>query len=406
MMMTGRSWKDAHGRTWHATVEHEVMRNTALRFSYTGTQGRDLEQRFQNGNDQEQEWNYVSRVQQNYPSGTARDQLRINPDWNGRHSVNRTGYSDTHGVQAEIERRFSDGIGFQAFYTYTRSKTTTDVGGFTSGNGAVNTTNGGMAVPSNINLYRYPNPTGSYYTSDLTYDQLQDLIYLDSANIPPHRIGFNGIVDLPFGRGKPVGGDVSGAVNQVIGGWQVAFIGSWRTGYRQNISTSRGVFGDYLIDPGDRPEIEIYGNNQILWFKGDFDPSGCTGNCDGLTNFVPQDRNQRAVHPYGTSFNNRVPIELNDGTMRETNVFASTLYWPFERNTYLGPRNWNVDLSIFKHFYFTEDIKLRFTADFFNFFNHPNNGNPNSSTGLVNLGVQSNEPRTVQLSLRVEGHAR
>jgi len=402
MMMTGRSWKDAHGRSWHATVEHEIMRNTAARFSYTGTQGRDLEQRFQNGNDQEQEWNYVSRMRENYPSGTARDQLRKNPDWNGRHSVNKTGYSDTHGFQAEVERRFSDGIGFQAYYVYTSSKTTTDVGGFTSGNGAVNTTNGGMSVPSFINLYQHPNPVGQVYTSDPGYASLQELIYLNSANIPPHRIGFNGIVDLPFGRGKPVGGDVSSAVNQVIGGWQVAFIGSWRTGFRQNVNTSRGVFGDYLIDPGDRPEIQIYGNNQILWFKGDFDPTGCTGNCSGLTDFVPVDRNQRAIHPYGASFNNRLPIELNDGTMRDTNVLAGTLYWPFERNTFLGPRNWNVDMSIFKHFYFTEDVKLRFTADFFNFFNHPNNGNPNNGTGLVNLGSSANEPRTVQLSLRVD----
>jgi len=229
-----------------------------------------------------------------------------------------------------------------------------------------------------------------------------DLVYFNSANIPPHRIRFNGIVDLPFGRGKPVGSDVSSAVNQIIGGWQVAFIGDWRSGYWENVSTGMGVFGDYIIAPGDRPEVEIYGQRQTLWFAGDFNSSDCDGgDCSALAQYVPQDRNQRAIHPYGESFDNRIPIPLNDGTTRDTNVLSGH-YWPFARNTFMGPRNWNVDLSIFKNFYATEDIKIRFTADFFNFFNHPNDPSASSSTGLVNHGTQTNSARTLQLSLRVD----
>ena len=53
------------------------------------------------------------------------------------------------------------------------------------------------------------------------------------------------------------------------------------------------------------------------------------------------------------------------------------------------------------NFSLTERLKLRFTADFFNAFNHPNNGNPNSTTGLQDLSTQSNEPRIVQFSLRL-----
>jgi len=243
---------------------------------------------------------------------------------------------------------------------------------------------------------------GPVFNSSPSYDDLLDLAYFNSANIPPHRVRFNGIVDLPFGRGKRFGADVSGAVNQIIGGWQVAFIGDWRSGYYLTINTGRGVFGDYIIDPGDRPEVEIYGENQILWFAGDVDPSSCTGgDCAAMAAFIPQDRSQRAIRPYGDNFDNRVDVPLNDGTLRPTNVLSG-FYWPFARNNFMGPRNWNLDLSIFKHFYFTEDMKLRFTADFFNFLNHPNNGNPNSTSGLVNLGVQSNEPRTLQLSLRLD----
>ena len=400
-MSDGRNWGDALARTWHATFEHEIMRNTALRLTYTGTQGRDLEQR-NTINDREAEWNYVNRVGENYPTGGFNlDQLRPNSEWNPRYQ-DRSGFSNTHSAQFEVERRFSDGIGFQAFYVYTQSKTTTDAGGFTHGGTSINSTGAGTRTPAFVNLYQYPNPVGPVYTSSPSREALLDLTYINSANIPPHRVRFNGIVDLPFGRGKPVGADVSSAVNQVIGGWQVAFIGDWRGGFYSTINTSRGVFGNYLIDPGDRPVVEIFGNNQILWFAGDVSPSSCDGgDCAAMASFIPEDRGQRPIRPYGDNFDNRLPVTLNDGSTRQTDVLSG-LYWPFERNNWRGSRAWNLDLSIFKHFYFTEDFKMRFTADFFNVFNHPNNPNPSTTSGLVNLGQQSNEPRTVQLSLRFD----
>jgi hypothetical protein len=71
------------------------------------------------------------------------------------------------------------------------------------------------------------------------------------------------------------------------------------------------------------------------------------------------------------------------------------------RNFFRGPGAWNLDLSVFKHFRPGERIDIRLTADFFNFFNHPNDVNPSSSTGLQDLSVQANAPRIVQFSLRI-----
>lgn len=72
------------------------------------------------------------------------------------------------------------------------------------------------------------------------------------------------------------------------------------------------------------------------------------------------------------------------------------------QNFFLGPRSWNEDLSMFKYFDITERVKLRVTSDFFNFFNHPNDLNPNSTTGLIDLSQQSNDPRIIQFSARLE----
>jgi len=45
---------------------------------------------------------------------------------------------------------------------------------------------------------------------------------------------------------------------------------------------------------------------------------------------------------------------------------------------------------------------MRFSADFFNVFNHPNDVAPDAVTGLQDLGRQLNDSRTIQFSLRTE----
>lgn len=75
---------------------------------------------------------------------------------------------------------------------------------------------------------------------------------------------------------------------------------------------------------------------------------------------------------------------------------------PTPRAFFRGPGFWNTDFSIFKNFQFSEKLKARFAADFFNVFNHPVDAAPNSTTGLQDLSIQTNDPRIIQFSLRFE----
>jgi len=384
-----RDWKDDQADEWNFTIERELMKDTALRLSYIGTHGSSLEQRF-NVNALESELNYQNRTGNARPSNP--DLRRVNPNWNFS-AANHTGYSNTHSLQANIERRYSNGLAFQWFYTFTHSLTTTDAGGFTSGNGDINARGtGAFGVPENGQIFGEPS---------LSYDQRLRLGYFNSGNIPSHRIRWNGIYDLPFGKGKRFGANASSALNHVIGGWQIAFIGVWGSGSWLGTASNRYLFGDPTLASDQRLDMNIFGLHQRLWFRGDFDPTVATGvDSAKLEQLVPVDRSQRILRPLGADFSNRVPVQLANGTVRLTSI-TDNVNWS-ARNFFRGPGAWNQDISLFKTFQITERIKTRFTADFFNALNHANDVNPSSTTGLQDLSVQNNEPRIIQLSLRVE----
>ncbi|PYV83058.1 MAG: hypothetical protein DMG05_26970 [Acidobacteria bacterium] len=390
----GRNWKDARAQSWHLSLEREVMRNTALRLSYIGDHGRDLEQVFA----------VNSRVEYNYVLNTGlappglRDLMRVNPNWNFGGSKNRTGYSNTHSAQVEIERKYSNGLAFQWFYTFTRSRTTTDAGGFTNGGGGgVNDINGQATVPEKLQLLGQP---------DLSYDQRLALVYYNSTVIPAHRIRYNGIYDFPFGRGKHFGSSISRGLDLLVGGWQVAFIGDWRGGFWKSVANNRYLQGDPTLSPDQRPIINIFGAPQRLWFRGDFSISDSdaamnpAGAVDAVRGLVPVDRSQRVLHPLGPGFDNRIPLPLADGSTRLTTILDTVN--PNARAFYQGPGAWNDDISVYKNFKITEKVNARFSADFFNAFNHPNDVDPNTTTGLQDLSIQRNDPRIIQFSLRLD----
>ena len=118
------------------------------------------------------------------------------------------------------------------------------------------------------------------------------------------------------------------------------------------------------------------------------------------SSLVPVDRSKRILRPLGTDFNNRLPFTLANGQVVSTSI-TDNLSWN-SRNFFQGPRSWSADATIYKYFGITEKLKLRLSGDFFNFLNHPNNLNPNTTTGLINLSQQANDPRIIQIGARVE----
>ncbi|HVO80276.1 MAG TPA: carboxypeptidase regulatory-like domain-containing protein [Terriglobales bacterium] len=194
-----------------------------------------------------------------------------------------------------------------------------------------------------------------------------------------HNITVNGIYDLPFGHGKRFGGNVSGWLNQIIGGWQIAGIQTWRTGFA--FTTTANAFP--ISFAGNVPAV-FNGNTAALRTDVHTDPA--TG---ALQLFADPTAARGAFSG---------PLGLQAGS----------------RNNLRGPRFSNLDLAFSKHFPIRERLALEFRAEAYNLFNHPNFGLPgvlNSSVGTADItnpsqfGVittTASDPREWQFALRFD----
>lgn len=393
-----KNWNDSRDQTWNITLEHELPYKTGMRLSYIGTYGQNLLQNY-DVDDAEPNYNYAVRTGLTPPGNSAL--LQPVPEW-GVIANNHTGFSRANSLQAEVHRNFASGVSFQAFYTFTRqlgmddpsgaSLSSTSVNGG-SGNGLRNNGGGGAPVPENIELLGEPS---------LSYAQRQKLVYFNSTTIPPHNVTFNGIYDLPFGKGKYFARNASTPLNYFIGGWQVATIGIWNSGLWMGASTNLVQPSSIRLGGSIRPIIKIPGSSHTYreWFAGDFTYTGAKAISGNV--IVPVAR--LAGPNCSGGYDGHLAVNLANGTCY--NAPFSGFYNPAPRNNIIGPGAWNDDLSLYKHFKIGEKLDMRFAADFFNALNHPNDPAPNATSGLQDLDANQstalNSPRVIQLSLRLE----
>ena len=84
---------------------------------------------------------------------------------------------------------------------------------------------------------------------------------------------------------------------------------------------------------------------------------------------------------------------------------CTTAFGNLGRNIYRGPKQQNWDFSLLKNFHITERQELRFTADFFNIWNHANFANPTvtdveNPAAFGKIFSTVGTPRLIQFSLR------
>lgn len=371
-----KNWRNARAQEWNFTLEREISPLTSLRLSYIGNHGSKEMQSVQL-NAQQSLYLYTTSTGNPLPANYST--LRANPFWGDLDYRTPIGFSNSNSIQVNFERRSYKGLQFQWYYVFSRNLANADASqGYASQPGPI--------IPDAVTV-----------TGGGSLSARQRLGYFNIAGIPKHQMNWNVIYDLPFGRGKCLCGGAHGVFNQLIGNWQIATIGYLHSGQwltPQNTTTGNPYLSNLVMvrDPrlsgSEQKVITFQGTQSLLYFAGAFDPTGT-----GLTNYQP------ALIVPGPNHDNLIPVQLKDGS---TLNVPYDVYTSIPQNFIQGPKNWGMDASLFKNFPIRESVRLRFTADAFNVLNHPNNLNPNSTTGLIDLSQSANEPRIIQFSLRLD----
>ena len=259
------------------TVEREVAVNTGVRVSYVGNKGSRVPW-----------YNYNRNLPIQQGPGTVQSRRPFQP-WADITALDTNGNSITHQMQVELIRRFSKGLFLQANYTWNKTLDNVPIVG-------------GPQDPYNAAADRS-----------------------NGDSIRPQVAYISASYELPFLKN-----------NKLLGGWQVAGIGQFRSGTPFSVS---------------------YNPNQAGWLGGRADVVNAT--------LYPQNKN---IEGWFNAAAFAIPTPFTFGNSA--------------RNMLFGPGQKIIDISVLKDFRFGETHYLQFRAEAFNMPNTPSFGNPSANISV------------------------
>jgi len=260
------------------------------------------------------------------------------------------GWSSYNGMLVTLRKRLSRNLQFDFNYTFSHSIDNSSIVANNNGNfvGGATTV---MCDATNLNVCR----------GDSEFDVT-------------HQVSSNFVYDLPVGHGQWLLNGAPRWLDEVVGGWQTSGIVTWRTGLalpvQSGVSTTSLAADDGALFTGTAQDVATH------------------------------------IHT-DTANNNEIQLFANP-------ALALSAFSPVSglevgnRDTLRGPHFSNVDLGVAKNFpLFRERYSLKFRADAFNAFNHPNFALPNTNINSGTFGVITNLAgqntfRVLQMSLRFQ----
>jgi hypothetical protein len=148
---------------------------------------------------------------QYYPSGGPNS--FYNQQYTSLFALRSIGFSNYNALQATLRHQMSHGIQFDLNYTYSKSIDLCSDAERLGNTGSLNFSGGCQMFNAwSPNLFRA--------VSDF-----------DTT----HQLNANWIIDLPFGRNRPIAAHVNSAVDALIGGWQLSGLYRWTSGFPYTI---------------------------------------------------------------------------------------------------------------------------------------------------------------------------
>jgi hypothetical protein len=294
--------------------------------------------------------------------------FRVNPDLQaGAEMRSNSGFTNYHGFEIELRRRYSNGLQFQAGYTVGRS----EIG----------------------NLYTLRQP-------------LATTLNTGAEGGVTHAFKLFGFWDIPVGKGRKFGGSMNSVLDSLIGGWV--------------LSTTMRVQSGRMLDYGNVRLVGMTEKDLQKAFKLRFDDAG------KKVYMLPQDiidNTRRAFNTQATSLtgygaegppsgrylapaNGPDCIEMTDTRIYQFNVGFNGC--GAGELVVTGPMYRMVDLGIEKTFKLKGRTRLNFRAILVNAFNivnfTPVTGGGTTATSFQNVTgyevTASDAPRTAELVAR------
>jgi Carboxypeptidase regulatory-like domain/TonB-dependent Receptor Plug Domain len=308
---------------WNFGIQQELANGLLFEAAYVGNSahkltGRDLPNQAVPDPDPSRPTPVISR--------------RPNPNIGDVSYVSSLDNSNYHGLNVKLNNRFANGISVLGAYTYSK------VMGI-----------GGALFGDQSRQSDARNRRAEY--APLEFNQSQ-------------RLTVAWIYELPFGRGRALGSNLSGAAGAFAGGWSIQGAYTAHSGFP--LTPASSVSSNVGRQDVNRPDRL------------------CDGNLGG---------DERTLNRWF-----------------DTSCFANQPFGRFGTSgngVIIGPGVNNFDFTIMKNTAISlgsrEPATLQFRAEFFNGFNHPSFGDPNLGTGTAQFGVIRStriNGREIQLALK------
>lgn len=271
---------------------------------------------------------------------------------NGLSDIDSSAFSRYDALELSLTKRLSSGLQFLAAYTFSHGYS----------NGASNTLAGGGGVAGD-----QVNNRLNYGRTDFNRE---------------HRFVFSYVYHLPSPvRFNPV-------INKLLGGWALSGVTTIQSGRPLTLTgmNSLNVFGI----TGDRVQLAPGCSHENL------------ANSGSVTSRISGYFNRKCIARRNQSDPNSPiswPVVGNDG--------VATAFGNSGVGIVLGPGQNNSDIALLKRTpvkWFGEGGNVEFRAEFFNAFNHPQFGNPNTNASSAAFGLITTtavNPRVVQFALKL-----
>jgi hypothetical protein len=319
---------------WNLTVERDLGFGTGLRLSYSGSHGNELGRQ---GN-----FDQLAPNTTGYQAGSP---LLLYPLWGLVQGETNGGRSNYHAFTAVVNKRFSKGVQFQSSYTFLR-----------------NLTNAQGYNPST-----FATEAGGLVT-DLRDKQID---YGNVAYSRRHRFLTTFLYQLPFGTQGSLVKHANKALDEIIGGWELAGVLLYQSGPFLTVTVPGA-------DPSGTGFPLLIGN-------------GRADIVSGVPLYAANQTPQQWLNPAAFA----VPPN-NIGRYPTAPVGNIT-----------GPGTQAISLSLTKAVKFTETVRLQIGGQAANLLNHVNYAPPNTTFNTASFGtisnVQSAEgagPRQLQITAR------